>query len=56
LALLAILLAGCQTTEERLRAATADDLQCQSYGMKPGEPTYAQCRTNLEIGRAQGDY
>ena len=51
-----LLLAGCQTTEERLRAGTADDAQCQSYGMKPSEPTYVQCRTNLEISRAHGDY
>jgi hypothetical protein len=51
-----LLLGGCQTTEERLRAAAADDTQCQSYGIKPGEPEYAQCRTNLEISRAQGEY
>jgi hypothetical protein len=48
--LLALLLAGCQTTEERL---AADDAQCRSYGTKPGDPAYVQCRMNLDNNRAQ---
>jgi hypothetical protein len=48
--LLALLLAGCQTTEDRL---AADDSQCRSYGTKPGDPAYVQCRTNIDNNRAQ---
>lgn len=47
--LLALLLAGCQTTEERL---AADDVRCQSYGLHKGDPAYAQCRMNLDTNRA----
>lgn len=47
--LLALLLAGCQTTQERL---AADDAQCRSYGTKPGDPGYIQCRMNLDNNRA----
>lgn len=47
--LLALLLAGCQTTEERL---AADDAQCRSYGSKPGESAYMQCRMNLDTNYA----
>jgi hypothetical protein len=47
---LALLLTGCQTTEERF---AADDAQCRSYGTKPGDPAYIQCRTNLDHDRAQ---
>jgi hypothetical protein len=39
--LLALLLAGCQTTEERL---ASEDATCQSYGVQPGSPGYLQCR------------
>jgi hypothetical protein len=46
----ALLLAGCQTTEERI---AADDTQCRSYGTKPGDPAYVQCRMNLDNNRAQ---
>jgi hypothetical protein len=46
LVLLALLLAGCQTTEERI--AADDDTQCRSYGTKPGDAAYIQCRTNLD--------
>jgi hypothetical protein len=31
----------------------ADDTQCRSYGTKPGDPAYVQCRTNLDNNRAQ---
>jgi hypothetical protein len=44
-----LFLAGCQTTEERL---AADDYRCQSYGLKKGDPAYAQCRMNLDTNRA----
>jgi hypothetical protein len=33
-----VLLVGRQTMEERLRAGVADDAQCRSYGIKPGQP------------------
>jgi hypothetical protein len=47
--LLALLLAGCQTTEERI---ASDDSQCRSYGTKPGDQAYIQCRMNLDNNRA----
>jgi len=47
--LLALLLAGCETTEERL---ASDDRQCQSYGTKPGDQAYIACRMNLDTNRA----
>lgn len=47
--LLSLLLAGCQTTEERI---ALDDRQCQSYGAKPGDQAYMQCRMNLDTNRA----
>jgi len=37
---------------EQARAA-ADDAKCQSYGAKPGEPAYIQCRVALDNQRAQ---
>lgn len=46
---LALLLAGCQTTEDRI---AQDDRQCQSYGVQPGSPGYVQCRANLDTNRA----
>jgi len=46
---LALLLAGCQTTEERL---AADDAQCRSYGAKPGDQAYIACRMNLDTNHA----
>ena len=49
LGLISILLAGCQTTEDRL---AADDATCKSYGVAPGSPGYIQCRTNLDQNRA----
>ncbi len=47
--LLALLLAGCQTTEERI---AADDSQCRSYGVQPGSQAYVQCRMNIDNNRA----
>lgn len=46
--LLALLLAGCQTTEDRL---ASDDRQCQSYGAKIGSPVYVQCRISVDQER-----
>jgi hypothetical protein len=43
-----LLLSGCVTAEEQ---AKLDDSKCQSYGTKPGEPAYFQCRTQLETER-----
>ena len=31
----------------------ADDVQCKSYGIEPGDPAYVQCRTNLDNNHAQ---
>lgn len=47
--LLALLLAGCQTTEDKI---AVDDRQCKSYGVAVGSPEYVQCRANLDAGRA----
>lgn len=47
--MLALLLAGCQTTEDRI---AIDDRQCRSYGVAPGSPAYVQCRSNLDANRA----
>lgn len=46
---LALLLAGCQTTEDRI---AVDDRKCRSYGVAVGSPAYVQCRANLDAGRA----
>ena len=44
-----LMLAACQTTEERL---VADDQRCQSYGVQPGSPGYVQCRLQLDQQKA----
>jgi hypothetical protein len=44
-----LFLAGCQTTQDRM---AVDDAKCQSYGTKPGDPAYIQCRMNLDNNRA----
>lgn len=44
-----ILLAGCQTTEDRI---AADDAQCRSYGTRPGDQNYINCRMNLDTNRS----
>lgn len=46
---LALLLSGCQTTEDRI---AADDRQCQSYGVAKGSSAYVDCRKNLDAGRS----
>ena len=40
-----LLLTGCKTFEEM--AAERDDAKCQSYGSRPGDPAYVQCRAQL---------
>jgi hypothetical protein len=40
-------LAGC------VDVAKVDDDKCQSYGAKPGEPAYVQCRAQLDAARTQ---
>jgi hypothetical protein len=57
---MAIVLAGCANKPDpaQLQAiaqarAAADDAKCQSYGAKPGEPAYIQCRVALDNQRAQ---
>jgi hypothetical protein len=47
--LLVLMLTGCQTTEDRI---AQDDRQCKSYGVKPGDQAYMQCRMNLDTNRA----
>jgi predicted RNA binding protein YcfA (HicA-like mRNA interferase family) len=63
--LLAVALSGCLTPQERAQQAqeraqqlreqwaAADDAKCRSYGSKPGEPAYVQCRTQLDASRTQ---
>jgi hypothetical protein len=46
---IALLLTGCQTTDERI---VSDDHQCRSYGVAVGSPAYVQCRLNLDTNRA----
>lgn len=47
--LLALMLGGCQTTEEHV---ASDDRQCQGYGVAVGSPAYVQCRQNLDTNRS----
>jgi hypothetical protein len=50
--LLALLLAGCQSSEERLAAQNAkDDQQCLSYGAQKGSDGYVTCRAQLSASR-----
>jgi len=52
--LLCFLLAvGCADYKAKLAAerAAADDAKCQSYGAKPAEPAYVQCRAQLDAAR-----
>jgi hypothetical protein len=45
-----LLLTGCKTFEEMY--AEADNAKCQSYGSRPGEPAYVQCRAQLDAARS----
>ena len=64
--LLAFFLSGCAEYEAQQQAkakaqfeahikvqAAADDVKCQSYGTRPGEQAYIQCRMNLDNQHAQ---
>jgi len=42
-----------QAQAQAAAAAANDDAKCQSYGLQPGSPGYAQCRMNLDNQRAQ---
>jgi hypothetical protein len=45
-------LTGCASdTEIAQRRAVIDDAKCESYGAKPGEPAYVQCRAQLDAAR-----
>jgi hypothetical protein len=49
-----VLLGGCVSEAEvKARQASIDDGKCQSYGSKPGEPAYVQCRAQLDAARSQ---
>jgi hypothetical protein len=47
--LLALLLGGCAQLVADQWAA--DDRVCMSYGVKLGDPGYAQCRAEITAGR-----
>lgn len=48
----AALLAGCASREAReAEWGVKDDAQCQSYGARPGDPAYVNCRTQLSAAR-----
>jgi hypothetical protein len=51
--LLCLLLVGCAEYKAKLAAqrAAEDDAKCQSYGAKPGDPAYVQCRAQLDAAR-----
>jgi len=52
--LVALLLGGCMTTEERIAAHAAEDNQkCVGYGAQPGTPAYVNCRAQLDSARTQ---
>jgi hypothetical protein len=46
-------LIGCAEYKAKLAAerAAVDDAKCQSYGAKPGDPAYVQCRAQLDAAR-----
>ena len=57
---LALALAGCaQSAEQRMQRIWAqrqlDEDKCRSYGSKPGDPAYVQCRAQLDAARTQAD-
>jgi hypothetical protein len=45
-----LLLGGCVSFDPKALAAH-DDAKCQSYGAKPGDPAYVQCRAQLDAAR-----
>ena len=46
--MLMLTLSGCDLPP---RLTIIDDHQCRSYGIKPGEPAYAVCLTQLDMAR-----
>ena len=53
LACLTLILAGCQTIEERRAEVDRfDNARCLEFGAKRGTPGYTQCRIELERNRA----
>jgi hypothetical protein len=54
--LVALLLAGCMTREERIAAQSAkDDQKCLAYGARPGTDAYVNCRAQLDSARTTAD-
>ena len=54
--LVALLLAGCMTHDERIAAENAkDDQKCLSYGARPGTDAYVSCRAQLDGARRTAD-
>jgi len=54
--LVALLLAGCMTREERIAAQSAkDDQKCLSYGAQIGSAAYVNCRAQLDAARTTAD-
>jgi hypothetical protein len=54
--LVAFLLAGCMTTEERIAAQNAKDNQkCLGYGAQVGSRAYVNCRAQLDAARTTAD-
>ena len=45
---LMLTLSGCADLP---RLTAIDGRQCRSYGIKPGEPAYAACLTQLDMAR-----
>lgn len=50
LALTALVIAGCQTVEER---RAADENRCVSYGFRPRTDAFAECLQRIDIDRRQ---
>jgi hypothetical protein len=42
-----------RSSSGRVDTAKLDDQKCQSYGSRPGEPAYVQCRSQLDAARTQ---
>jgi hypothetical protein len=53
----AVVVAGCAERRAEIVAkrAAEDDAKCVSYGAKPGDPAYVQCRTQLDAARTQAN-
>lgn len=50
------LLGGCAYQAQIAAGhAATDDAKCQSYGSRPGDAAYAQCRAQLDAARTQAN-